>query len=326
MGKPGIRNPKPAIAPQAMNPKTMHVSRWPARNPKPEARNPPVPPLCLYHRNCLDGSAAAAVVALKEPTTAFQPVQYGDPTPKVEGRDVFVVDFGFPLDQMRALRAQAREVVWIDHHASQLATRRSLGWGVLDTDECAASLAWRTLFPDRPAPRLIDYIRDKDLWRWELPNSRAIAAGLMQRFSQSRFIGILDVDLEEMRRLGEPLLAAQGKRIAKVVTTGVAVSEPYGLAKRRCLVVESKHDLSDIGDHICLPVELGGLGFDMSIVLYRKPDGAWVHSLRSRNTVDCAALAEQRGGGGHPNAACYLARESFLVSGDCPAAFRRPTG
>ena len=179
-----------------------------APDPSPACASPMPRPICLYHRNCLDGSAAAAVIALLEPTCEFLPVQYGSPPPRVEGRNLFVVDFGFPIEQMRALRAQAREVVWIDHHASQVATHQALGWGIIDTSECAASLTWRTLFPGKPEPPVIAYVRDKDLWKWELPASRAIAAGLMRNFAQSKFQGILESDLKEMQRIGEPLLAA----------------------------------------------------------------------------------------------------------------------
>ena len=280
---------------------------------------PALRPLCLYHRNCLDGSAAAAVVQLFHPHAEFLPVQYGSPIPKVEGRLVYVVDFGFPLEQMRALRAQASEVVWIDHHASQVATHRALGWGILDTTECAASLAWRTLFPGQPEPPVIAYVRDKDQWRWELPDSRAIAAGLSKTFSESRFAGILTCDLDKMKRMGIPLLEKQAQRVTKAAAKGVAIADPFGLIGRRALAVPCHHDLNDLGDHVCTPIERGGLGYDLAILIYRKPDGAWVHSLRANGLVDCGQIADARGGGGHPNAACFIARTPLLESFNIPA-------
>lgn len=289
------------------------------------SRVPDPRPLCLYHKNCLDGSTAAAVVARKHPDADFLPVQYGTHAPTVEGRLVYLVDFGFPLAQMRALRAQAREVVWIDHHTSQEETRRALGWGVLDTADCAASLAWKTLFPREPEPAVIAFVRDKDLWKWELPASRAIAAGMGLAFTDSRFAGILETDLDAMRRQGEPLLAKMAARVGKAAAKGVAVSEPFGLTGRRALVVDCHHDLNDLGDHICQPPERGGLGFDLAILCYRKLPGKWVHSLRSNGRVDCAAVSGLRGGGGHLQSACYLSPVHFLDSTDCPAALRRRT-
>jgi hypothetical protein len=270
-------------------------------------------PLCIYHKNCLDGRGAAAVVARKEPDCEFLAMQYGSKRPTVLDRTVYIVDFCLPLADMRGIRAEASEVIWLDHHASQQPVFDALGWGVLDTGECGASLTWKHLFPGEPAPRVIDYIKDKDLWRWELPDSRAIAAGLEASFPKDVFQGLLDADLARMAELGRPLLEALAKRVSAAVRTGVAITEPYGLKGVRAFAVNCKADLNEIGDHICMPVAAGGLGYDLSIVYYNRHPRSWVHSLRSApGTVDCGALAASRGGGGHPNAACYLAPEPIL--------------
>ncbi|MBA3708547.1 MAG: hypothetical protein H0W83_06990 [Planctomycetes bacterium] len=281
-------------------------------------------PLCIYHKNCLDGSASAAVVKRKEPDCEFLAMQYGQKPPQVLDRVVYIVDFGLPLERMRALKAQAREVVWIDHHASHLPVRAALGWGTLDTSECGASLTWKCLFPDTPPPPVLAYIKDKDLWTWSLPGSRAIAAGLLTRFKGEQFDGLLEVDLAEMERIGIPELATLAARVAKAVTGGVAVENAYGLPGVRALVVNCNQDQNDVGDHICMPLSAGGLGYDLAILYYRKGGGRWVHSLRSGPTVDCAAIAEARGGGGHRNSACYLADDPILGSPPAAAAKNDP--
>jgi len=279
--------------------------------------------LCIYHKNCLDGSGSAAVVQRKEPDCEFLPMQYNMRPPTVLDRKVYIVDFGLKLDDMRAVRAQASEVVWIDHHASQLPVHAALGWGTLDTSECGTSLTWKVRFPDQPPPPVVPYIKDKDLWRWELPDSRAIAAGLAATFKGDRFEGLLEVDLAAMAELGRPALAALAQRVAALVKTGTAIDAPYGLAGMRALVVNCNQDQNDVGDHIYLPVAAGGLGYDLATLYYRKgPTGGWIHSLRSQR-VDCAAIAAARGGGGHFNSSCYVAKEPFVQSLDCPPAQRR---
>jgi uncharacterized protein len=210
-------------------------------------------------------------------------------------------------------------VVWIDHHASQAPVRAALGWGTLDSSECGTSLTWRCLFPDQAPPPVIAYIKDKDLWRWELPDSRAIAAGLLQTFKGDRFDGILDVDLAEMKRIGGPMLEALALRVGEAVRTGVAFEGAYGLPGVRALAVNCNQDQNDVGDHICLPTSAGGLGYDLAVLYYRKGNGPWVTSLRSGG-VDCAAIASARGGGGHLNSACYLSPTPFI---DSPEAGRR---
>jgi hypothetical protein len=279
-------------------------------------------PLCIFHKNCLDGNGAAAIVQRRHPDCEFLPMQYSHRPPTVLGRDVYMVDFGLPVEHMRALHAQARSVTWIDHHASQLPVRQALGWGILDTTECGATLTWRTLFPDQAPPPVIAYIKDKDLWRWELPRSREIAAGLEQTFPQSRFAGILEADLDAMARIGTPLVAARAARVSTAVATGIPIQGPYGLSGVRALAVHCNQDQNDVGDRICLPTAAGGLGYDLAILYYRKGTGQWVHSLRSNRQVDCAAIGERYGGGGHPQSACYLRPEPFLQSEDCPAAQR----
>lgn len=279
-------------------------------------------PLCIYHKNCLDGRGSAAVVARKEPDCEFLPMQYGTKRPTVEGRKVYMVDFGLPAEEMRAIRAEASEFIWIDHHASQQGVQKVLGWGVLDTSECGTSLTWKQLFPGQEPPPVVAYIRDKDLWQWKLPNSRLIAAGLEASFPKDQFQGLLEADLDLMIERGRPIVAAQAARIADLAKHGIVINNPYGLPGMRALAVVTKSDLNDLGEHICIAPEEGGLGYDLAILYYQKPDRRWVHSLRSTGgdtpKVDCAAIAAARGGGGHLTSACYIADEPLVPEGVKP--------
>jgi hypothetical protein len=172
---------------------------------------------------------------------------------------------------------------------------------------------------------VLAYIKDKDLWRWALPDSRAIAAGLSQTFPGDKFSGLLEADLAEMARIGRPLVEARNERVAKAVKLGTSIDAPYGMAGVRALVVNCNQDQNEVGDHVCLPRAAGGLGYDLAILYYRKGSaGQWVHSLRASEggAVDCAAIADRRGGGGHPSSACYLSPIQFLQSLDCPLEAR----
>ena len=281
-------------------------------------------PLCLFHKNCLDGAASAAVVARKVPDCEFLAFQYGSPLPVVEGRIVYLVDLGLPIAMMRALKAQASAVHWIDHHSSQQSIRDQLGWGVLDPSECGASLVWRELFPGQPLPAVLGYVRDKDLWRWELPDSKAICAGLGATFVNEKFAGLLEADLAAMAAKGKPLIEMLAKRVEAAVAQAVALPRPFGL-QCSALAVFANKDQSDIGDKVCTPVERGGLGQALAVMLYRKPDGKWVHSLRSADDgPDCGAIAAANGGGGHPRSACFVA-QTPVIAPPVPAPTPAPT-
>jgi hypothetical protein len=39
-------------------------------------------------------------------------------------------------------------------------------------DRSGAVLSWNFFFPEKPLPRLLSYVQDQDLWRWEVPFSR----------------------------------------------------------------------------------------------------------------------------------------------------------
>lgn len=274
-------------------------------------------PLCYFHRNCMDGRASAAVVQLVEPDAEFIALQYGMRRPgPAFGRKVYIVDFGFPLEEMRQIEAEASEVIWIDHHRSHLSTHEALGWGHFDLEHSGASLTWQVLFPDQPPPPVIEYVRDKDLWLWQLPDSRAINAGLDKTYTTDGFQGLLDIDLDQMRRVGEPALKKVAKQVDKIVARGVPSYDPFGLRGQRALVVNNGNLINDVGERIYSPEAEGGLGYDLAIMFSMRSNGAWIHNLRSA-TVDCGRIADNRGGGGHPQAASYCASEPFPMSADC---------
>jgi uncharacterized protein len=272
---------------------------------------PAARPLCILHANCLDGLSAAAVVAKHlDGACDFLPMQYGDTAPVVEGRPLWMVDFGLPAAAMRALRAQAASFAWLDHHASQVPVQREVGFGIVDTAECGTSLAWRELFPGQPLPAIAAYIKDKDLWTWALPESRAVAAGLWQTFQNcpwDRLGDILAAEPMAMAAIGAPLVAAQARRVDAAVVTGRLV--PDGLGQTGCAVyaVPCHRDQNEVAERVLAPVASGGLGHDLAVLYYRKKrNGMWVHSLRS-DRIDCQALAARHGGGGHPRSACFIA-------------------
>lgn len=80
-------------------------------------------PLVVYHANCTDGFGAAFAAWLKLGDEAeYLPMEYGRSVganlPMFEGREVYILDFSFPKQDMDDIFAKAKRVVWLDHHAS----------------------------------------------------------------------------------------------------------------------------------------------------------------------------------------------------------------
>jgi uncharacterized protein len=95
------------------------------------------PVLCIYHADCADDLLAAWAVKRVLPDAEFVAARYGDDPPecfwvealdpdrgKVRGlytanlkdRDILIVDFSYPLPVLRAMAAEARSVLVLDHH------------------------------------------------------------------------------------------------------------------------------------------------------------------------------------------------------------------
>ena len=79
-------------------------------------------PLVIYHANCADGFGAAFAAWLKLGDGAeYLPMQYGQKLVEkadIWQREVYVLDFSLPRDEMDWLFEGAKRVVWLDHHLS----------------------------------------------------------------------------------------------------------------------------------------------------------------------------------------------------------------
>jgi len=134
--------------------------------------------LCLYHANCADGFAAALAVWMKyKDSYEYIPVQYGNPAPPVDGRDVLIVDFSYPRKELLQLKEAAKSLLVIDHHKTAEKELAGLDFCIFDMNKSGAVLTYQYISPDQEIPKLFLYIQDRDLWKWELPSSREVSAG-----------------------------------------------------------------------------------------------------------------------------------------------------
>jgi oligoribonuclease NrnB/cAMP/cGMP phosphodiesterase (DHH superfamily) len=177
--------------------------------------------LCVFHANCPDGLGAACVAwrcgrsvrqTLAMEFIGFNNSDRHDPErvdellERARGVEVLVVDYSFPLETHRKLRAAAARLVVLDHHAS---AERELGAehdAFFDMERSGAHLAWRyfTYDPDDdatatvPLPRILAYIEAYDLWQHErLPGVPAVHQALQLAFSEARDTIIVKPGAEE---------------------------------------------------------------------------------------------------------------------------------
>lgn len=137
----------------------------------------------IYHQtspktDCPDGIASAWVAYKAHPNADIEGCSYAyEKLPEVEGYNlIIIVDFSFSKEVLETWANKA-EVIVIDHHKTAMADLSTLSERILkkfDMDECGATLAWKTFFPNQEMPAFLEYVRDRDLWNFELEDSEEL--------------------------------------------------------------------------------------------------------------------------------------------------------
>ncbi len=259
----------------------------------------------IYHANCIDGFTAAWCAWRKYGGAAeYIPAQYGDEPPAVTGANVLILDFSYPRVALLAMKESAHSVVVLDHHKTAEADLAGLDFCVFDMSRSGAGIAWDQIHGTK-RPMLVDYVEDRDLWRWALPHSKSINAWIGSwEFEFDGWDGIahdLEVGAEATRRSGDAILRKEHRYVrdmakqARFVRLGghtvPVVNAPY---------INTSELVGHLAEH---PQGAGQVPF--AVGWFQRGDGKYQYSLRSRGDFDVAELAKQFGGGGHKNAAGF---------------------
>lgn len=144
--------------------------------------------LILYHADCTDGACAAWSARYHCERAGYTctllpapPAQCPDEAFAQTWDLVLAVDMCPPSDAIAKL-AQGACVHVLDHHRTNRELVEQVH-GIYDETRSGAGLAWDEVpaivgVPKLPRPWFVDYIEDRDLWRFDLGGSRAINAAL----------------------------------------------------------------------------------------------------------------------------------------------------
>lgn len=260
--------------------------------------------ICIYHDHCADGYMSAAIFymhfrAIRE-TIHFIPAQYGDEAPTLSERsNVYILDFSYPRAQLEKMKSQVKSLVVLDHHKTAQAALEGLSYCIFDMEKSGARLTWEYFNPNHPAPKLVSYVEDRDLWKWKLPQSREVSAGLtlLEKIPEEEhfetWLHYLDRP-EELIEIGKVVLKLN-ERYVKLMA-GRAHFQTF--AGYYVPVVNSTHLHSEVGEFLA-----PGKPF---AVIYKDIDGKRIFNLRSTHSgIDVGKLAKKYGGGGHREAAAF---------------------
>ncbi len=274
--------------------------------------------LCLHH-NDQDGICAGAIVRHKfGDDVILHQIDYGLPVPwdKIEAaQTVILTDFSLPFAEMTRIQAsKGKKFIWIDHHISAMKEMDALPLeGIRTIEKSGCVLTWEYFFPDIALPAGVKFIGDRDIWKFEYPETHAYCEGLFSmeidihndEFWQQLFADDTALTQKIMTH-GEILLDARLKSIHhRVKHYGFETTfEGY---KTMAINMPSS---GDVGHHI------NDLGYDVAYVYSEiMLDGQYVTKVTLyTQTVDVSVLAKAHGGGGHKGAAGF----QFIRKGNRP--------
>jgi len=293
--------------------------------------------LICYHANCIDGFTSAWVTwkaltelyYVKKENIILKEIMYQSESLNtdvlLEGcKDVdsiFFVDFSIPTDLIQFLVVNKYQVTVIDHHKTAVElyceaykyTEEDFTCGricddayiLLDKKECGASLCWKFFFNEGPLPKLIQYVRDYDLWKFNYKETKDL----------NFYFRVKNKTMTSWRELATSLnfnraeIIYRGKAIRKyhdnlvqdyIEQAEACVFDIQGGPYSGLCTNASGHFASDVGTELALKSKTFGATW------YQLKGGNIQWSLRSNGDFDVSKIAKVFGGGGHKNAAGFI--------------------
>jgi oligoribonuclease NrnB/cAMP/cGMP phosphodiesterase (DHH superfamily) len=262
-------------------------------------------PLVIYHANCWDGFCAAWVARTALGAIEAVPAQYGSHPPALTGREVYVLDFSYPREWLLQMAQEAAHLQVLDHHQTAKEALAGLPWCAFADDKSGGRMTWEYFAGiggrlGMPAPWLVEYTEDRDLWRHALPHSEAVNAALRSY--------PLDFDLwdRQFAGAGPPPLSLIQEGTAIRRRERQIVEDHVRNARRENFdgtwtvpIVNATTLFSEIAGELAKGEPFAACYFD-------RQDGKRQWSLRSDpEGVDVSAIAVAHGGGGHRHAAGF---------------------
>ncbi len=296
----------------------------------------PLYDIVIYHKGCPDGRAAAWVYCsiMKEigiSFTQYIPMDAGKyPLDlNVKDKSVLMVDVCPNRNEINIIAKTAKDLTIYDHHKSAQRDVENIGLDnvtvVFAMTRSGCQITWDVFYPDKPRPWFIDIISDRDLWKWEIPNSKELCCYL---FSTGYYEDFDDMSLllkftEEQKQqaieVGEILLSIEEKQIVSAVKQSLLTEVDVSGVKYKVRLTGCSHNIaSEVGNR------LAKMDCDFSAMWrynYEK-DEWWISCRTTKDNIDLSIITRQLGGGGHQKSAGFFIRNSITFDGPLKSFFK----
>jgi oligoribonuclease NrnB/cAMP/cGMP phosphodiesterase (DHH superfamily) len=304
----------------------------------------------LYHDNCADGFGSAFCVWLKYCKEYGNPIKIeSDNTDeliykfdnnskivsfigckhnkdtdvlstwlseKITDKNVLMCDFSYKFEILSEIIDKSKSFMILDHHESAQKDLQDIPneLKIFDMKRSGVGITWEYLFNDEEMPKFLQYIQDRDIWAYKLPETKAFAAYLFeQKFSFELFESYLvDDNLSLAVQIGQQWL--EYKDILVNSTAKRAYQYIQKIHDKLMIVSYTENDLfvSDVGNKIFTYFPLS----DFSAVYNHNAfDYCTKFSLRSTDDREnVSVIAKEYDGGGHRNASGCTIPSKIVIS------------
>lgn len=274
--------------------------------------------IVIYHAECTDGFTAAWVAFQKYGDTAtYHPMTHTDDPESldIDNKHVILLDISYSREKILNLSKRAKTLIVLDHHVTAQKELSDLPYCIFDMTKSGAGLTWDTLFSGTKRPLLVDYVEDKDLWKFNLKDTTMITDVLEseeQEFNNwTNFSEGLEFHPKFILEKGQ-IIKTLKKHMIKTLCKEKFIIE---LAGHKIPAVNSSVWWSEIGAELCKD------STTFAAVFYKRSDGVIKVSLRSDSRVgmnvgEIAKELQNTGfaisGGGHRNSAGFTTNNSLF--------------
>lgn len=294
--------------------------------------------IVIYHRNCLDGFVSLLIAyignVLQEGNKLWFHASGADQgeAPHVNpSKNVLILDVNMNYLFVKNIVDRANKVTMIDHHPKKdheqiLRLQKELPGKFLyiyDPEECAATLTWKWIFPNKKIPRMLEYIKDSDLGLWQNKETQSFVLGLELRYNTQHGLNReatyskldkwkqlivgdeCDKKVDRLLRLGKKLKDFQNLILQRMEINAeiVEITNPKTMSPVKVVV---SNGCVYIGKK--LPVRLAQKFRDrasLAIVWYYHVTSGMIECVCRSDQNDILWLVEMYGGSGHPKAATF---------------------
>lgn len=292
-----------------------------------------------YKNQCTDTVDYNVVHFRVDPGKAFETIsaKFNNVEPGFFAK-VISCDVGYSGKDMKMLIDMFPDIVIIDHHLSSLrdiavfynqhndkkidttnvatiaASEPFLPPNYMyNNDESGATLAWQYFYGTTPAPMTLQYIKDRDIWKFELPDSKEMTTGIFEMLSSNpetwdtwdAFISDETKHLAQALDIGRVICCLNTRRIMELSTKFSRFNYTIDNKTLKGAHLNTAEHISDLGNYVVnMKDDEGKYLYDFAVLWrYNERDDIYNCSLRSRNDVDVSVICKKYGGGGHSSAA-----------------------